>query len=523
MVSVSQETIKSIKALDVSDVLASDGCSLKKVGREFVTRCLWHSDTNPSLTINNDKGFVFCHVCQHHDDAIGFIQQKHGISFIDACERIAGTHGISFVKTNEDPELIAKSKKEKQLAYARVEKQQVQYKSGLRETEKAINFLQSRNISPQSSRDFGIGYDVDQKRITIPISDHLGKHIGFTARTIISDYKPKYKNTENNLIFNKSDIVFNEYRAAEGIRLNDECVFVEGHLDVVSLWQAGVKNVVALQGTASPSEKVLKRLMRKTRRFVLCMDSDAGGIKAISKFLDSVQGFTLTGDLEVRIATLPEGMDPDDYIQKGNNIQTVINDAVSWLDWILDQWLKTLDFKNELKIQEVEKRIKDLFSQIASPALRSHYYDKASLRLGQNKQDVAAQIAKGFHDFKGAGVQLKLWRRPGEIETRKIVEKRMLRLYIHNPDYRWVLSPMMDRLHFPETRWLWKRLEELEHFFGVDFCRHSVLAVLCVSETVYMNSLRSIANPTISVDDDELSIAHIEEVMMKDLQTIAVA
>ena len=490
MVGLSQESIKKIKSLSVSEVLATDGSTLKKVGREFVTRCLWHSDTNPSLTINNDKGFVFCHVCQHHDDAIGYIQQKYGLNFVDACERIASAHGIVLEKTNEDPESIAKYKREKQNAYAKVEKQQITFKKDLRSTPEAIAFLQCRNINPETSRDFGIGYDKKQRRITVPISDHLGKHVGFTARTILPDVKPKYKNTENNIIFNKSDIVFNEYRAAETIRTTGECVFVEGHLDVVTLWQAGVKNVVALQGTASPSEATLKRLMRKTNRFVLCMDADAGGIKAISKFLDSVKGYTLTGDLEVRVATLPDGMDPDDFIQKGNNISAVISEAVSWLDWILDQWLNTLDFKDELKIQQVEKHIKDLFSQIASPALRSHYYDKASLRLARNRQDVAAQIAKGFHEFKGAKVQLKLWSKPEASYTRKLVEKRMLRTYIHKPEYRWILAPLMDKLHYPETRWLWRRLKELEVYTGHDFCRHSVLAILCVAENVYMNSLR---------------------------------
>lgn len=515
---VSQSTIQKIKGLSISEVLAADGCKLKRVGREFVTRCLWHSDTNPSLTINDDKGFVFCHVCQHHDDAIGYIQHKYGLNFIDACERIASAHGIPVEKTEVDLESVAKIKKEKEDAYAKVLADHVRFRQELKQSAQAIEFLQSRNIEPQTSRDFGIGFDPVHKRITIPISNHLGNFVGFTARTILTGVKPKYKNTENNSIFVKSDIVFNEYRAAETIRSRDECVFVEGHLDVVSLWQAGVKNVVALQGTASPSEIVLKRLMRKTKRFVLCMDADAGGVKAISKFLDSVKGFTLAGDLDLRVATLPDGMDPDDYIQKGNNIQSVIDESVSWLDWVLDQWLNTLDFKNELKIQEVEKQIKDLFSQIASPALRSHYYDKASLRLAQNKQEVAAQIAKGFHEFKSTKVQLKLWKRPEQEYTRKLVEKRMLRLYIHKPEYRWILAPLMERLSLPETKWLWQRLQELEQYAGSDFCRYTVLAILCSAESVYMNSLRSLANPTISVDDDELSIAHIEEIMVGKLQ-----
>ena len=167
--------------------------------------------------------------------------------------------------------------------------------------------------------------------------------------------------------------------------------------------------------------------------------------------------------------------------EQGNSIQTVVDEAVTWLDWILDQWLNTLDFKDELKIQEVEKQIKDLFSQIASPALRSHYYDKASLAA------CAKQTRRSSPDSQRVsrlpqveqGAAPKLWRRPRYTDyTRKLVEKRMLRLYIHKPEYRWILSPMMDQLHLPETKWLWRRLQELEQFIGPEFCCQSVLAIL---------------------------------------------
>jgi DNA primase len=514
-VSVSQETIRKLKSLSVSDVLQNDGTYLKRVGREFVTQCLWHEDRNPSLTVSDDKGFVFCHVCQHHDDAIGFISQKYGINFAEACEKVAASNNIVVEHTDEDKEEIQKKKIQRQVAIDTVAEAQIEYRKNLQVNPKAIEFLQERQILPETSRLFGFGYDPKQKRVTLPISNHIGNHVGFVARTIIADVKPKYKNTENNSIFNKSDIVFNEYRAAEHIRSADECVFVEGHLDVVSLWQSGIKNVVALQGTASPSEGVLRRMIRKTKRFVLCMDSDAGGIKAIGKFLDTVKSYTLQGEIDVKIAVLPDGMDPDDFIKSGGQISTLISNAQSWLDWILDQWLNSLDFKDELKIQEVEKHIKDLFSQISSPALRSHYYDKASIRLAQNKQSLAAEISKGFHDYKTSSLKIKTWTKPGFEHTRKIVERRMLRLYIHNTEFRWILAPLMEQLYFPQMKWLWRRIEEVQTHTSDDFSHHALMAILCSAEPVYMQTLRSIVCPSISVEDNELSIAHIETVMTK--------
>lgn len=514
---VSDETIQKLKALPISSVLQSDGATLKRVGREYVTHCLWHDDLNPSLTVSDDKGFVFCHVCQHHDDGIGYIKQKYGLTFAEACEKIAANNNIVVQHTNTNPEEVAKHKAARQKAYDQVSNAQIRYRNELNESEEAIGFMVSRGIKPETSREFGLGYDRKQKRITIPISDYLGKYVGFTARTLLRDVKPKYKNTENNLVFNKNEIVFNEYKASEHIRAKDECVFVEGHLDVVSLWQAGVKNVVALQGTATPSDRVLSRLMRKTKRFVLCMDADAGGVKAIGRFLNSVKELTLKGELEVRVAVLPDGIDPDEFIGDGGDIAKVISNSVSWLDWILDEWFVSLDFSDELKIQEVEKQIKELFSQIASPALRNHYFDKASIRLAQNKQHLASEINKAFREYQTEVVHLKTWSRPDFQYTRKLVEKRLMRLYIHKPEFRSILSPLMERLHYPQMKWLWRRLQEIQQFLGDAFDPQAVLAILNVAEPIYMQTLRPIVSPSISIADDEMSVAHIEEIMTIDV------
>lgn len=517
---VSQDTIQKIKGVPVSSILEAEDVLLRKVGREFVTHCLWHKDTNPSLTISDDKGFVFCHVCQEHNDAIGYISKKYGINFRESCERIASKHNIDIKYDEENEEYVKERKLQLQKAYEDAENKQTRFRKDLKEYPNAINFIISRGIKPETSRYFGIGYDKNEQRITIPIYNHLDKIAGFTARTINDDIKPKYKNTENNLIFNKSSLVFNESKAADFIRQAEECVFVEGHLDVISLWQVGVKNVVALQGTASPSQDVINRLLKKAKRFVLCMDADQGGKKAIGKFLDSVQNLALDGQLEVRVAVLPDGQDPDDFIKSGNDIQSVINDAPSWMDWLLDEWLGGLDFNDKLKIQEVERLIKELFSRISSPALRAHYYDKASIRLAQNKQGLAAQIAKGFHEFEPRLQTIHLWQRPDPLRTRKIVEKRLIRLYLHRPEMRWILKPMLELMIVPDLIWLKNRIEEIEEFQASLDLNTLIIAILSVSEPRYMKELRSIVSPTIQIHDDELSIAHMEDIMTTDLNVL---
>ena len=514
--SVSQDTISKIKSLPISSVLEKEGAFLKRIGREFITHCLWHNDKNPSLTVSDDKGFVFCHVCQEHNDVIGYIQQKHGLTFRDACERIASSHNFQCLYEDENNYESQKRKQEVQAEYEKVEKIQAVYRGNLVKHPESISFLQSRGVQPETSRSFEIGFDSHQRRITVPIHGYNGKLIGFTARALDNETKPKYKNTENNLIFNKSEILFNEYRASSYIRESDECIFVEGHFDVISMWQAGTRNVVALQGTASPSDSILRRLIRKTKRFTLCMDADTGGRLAVAKFLESAQDLALSGQIDIKIVSLPDGSDPDDFIKSGGDISSLISSAPSWLDWMLDSWLDELDFNDKLKIQQVETQLKNLLSRIESQALRAHYFDKASIRLAQNKQALAAEIVKSFRDNSPKSSSTKAWHKPSNSYTRKLVERRLLRLYIHRPNFRWVLEPLMDKLCTPSLIWLWHRIQELNDICDTEILANGLMAVLITAEPYYMQQLRSIAVPTIAIDDDEMSVAHIEEVMIKD-------
>jgi len=515
---LTDESIAKIKSLNLSDVLEQEGALLKRVGREYVTHCIWHDDKNPSLTVSDEKGFTFCHVCREGGDIIHYIQRKLGLSFRDACERIAANNNIQLIYKDENSEEALQKKKQIDLRLASVQKEQEKYRSQLKGSHLAVDFLKERGILPETSRQFEIGFDISENRIVIPIKDYMGRIVGFTKRAI-GDEKPKYRNTENNLIFNKSELVFNEYEAMDYVRSAGHCVFVEGHIDVISMWQAGIKNVVALQGTASPSENIIRRMLRRTNCFVLCMDADEGGEKAIGMFLESVKELALNGSLNVKIASIPAGKDPDEALRLGGDMQLAIGDADPWLDWILDKWLSKLDFSDSTKVQHVEQEVKKLISQLSSAALRAHYFDKAAIRLAQNKQNVAAQILKNLQSDTSSKPSQRVWRKPEDTWTRSMVEKRLLRLYIHRPSLRFMLKPLMDRLITPDMIWLWNRIDELEVNSSVDCTPYSIMAILGVAEQRYLQELRPLARPTIKIDDSDGVLVHIENTMTKDLSS----
>lgn len=517
---LSDETIQKIKSLNVSSVLEQEGVPFKRVGREFVTQCIWHDDKNPSLTVSDEKGFTFCHVCREGGDVIHYIKRKYGLNFREACERIASHNNIQVIYKDEDPQIAIEKKRQIDEYLKNVKTAHEKHRAALKGSLVAVQFIKERSILPETSRHFELGFDLAENRLVIPIKDYMGRVVGFTKRAI-GDSKPKYKNTENNLIFNKSELVFNEYDAMDHVRSADQCIFVEGHIDVIAMWQIGIRNVVALQGTASPSESIVQRMMRRTNSFVLCMDADEGGEKAIGLFLDSVKNLTLNGKLDVQIASIPQGKDPDEAIKSGVDMHDVINNAEPWMDWILDKWLLKLDFSNSAKVQQVEQEIKKLISSVSSAALRAHYFDKAAIRLAQNKQNIAAEILKNLQSDTSSTPGQRVWRKPEETWTRSSVEKRLLRLYIHRPSLRWMLKPLMDRLLNPDMIWLWNRINELEEVSAVDCTPYSVMAILGAAEPRYLQKLRPLARPTIKIDDSSGVLLHIEDVMTQELSSEA--
>lgn len=517
---IKKVTIERIKAAPLSKVVEEAGGSLKKVGREYVTHCVWHEDTNPSLTINDEKGFCFCHVCRKGGDAIKYLEQKDGLSFPDATQLAATILGIPVEKENVDP--VAEAKRNAALAAhkERLAKDQSRFRENLKDSraERIRGILEARGLSPEASKEFGLGYantGFFDSRITIPIYDYQKQLVGWTGRSTKSreEHPAKYKNSAEDDLFQKKYLVFNEARAREAGREAGSLIFVEGHLDVVSLWQHGIANVVAMQGTAAPDPETLQRLARAVPNFILCFDGDEGGKSATSKFIAAAGPMARKGDVHISVVQLPPGQDPDEFTREQGTaaFHNLIASAIPWLDWIIDFWAADLDKRNSAHVTDAENALREVIDGLHSNALRSYYVDKVARALSPDERS-ASRMAKNWGS-RSMPVAEKHWELRTKEQTKTAVERRMLRIYIHRPAHREFLSPFMASITHPALKWLANRLQELEEYCASDLTPHSIMAVVVASEPHFLQQLRTLIRPNVTVDDSQGVLNHIADIM----------
>jgi DNA primase len=512
-------TIKAVRSVPLTEVLQAEGIAYKKIGREAVTLCPWHADTNPSLTINDDKNLCFCFACGGGKDAIDYVQQKFGLGFVDAVNRIADKHSIQVEYDNLDPEEALRLAAERKRALGAVQRQQDAFRQALRGDAGVLgrDWLRGRGIKPETSREFELGYATNGYfggRVTVPIHNHRGTLVGFTGRRVQDgpDADPqKYKNSASSDIFDKGALLFNEHRAIQAARSAGYVVFVEGHFDVISMHQYGMQNVVATQGTAGPSLEAIRRLLRQCRRFVLCYDGDDGGLKAIEHFIKVAGPLACAGEMTLTVAQMPSGKDPDDCIRSGVDLYSIIESAPQWLDWQIDCWLAGLDRSDVFRFSQVEQAIRDLVQSIKSPALRQYYVDKSAKVLAADPK-AAAKLAQSWMQSVGRSRTNAKWSKPSPDWVRNQAERRLLRCYVHFPESRGRLKPLGDLLQSPSHIWLWNRLMELEQCAGT-IQPEMVKALLVVAEPHYLRALRPLVMPTIQLHSQDGILEHVENVL----------
>jgi len=328
--------------------LIGDRVKLRKAGSNFVGLCPFHNEKTPSFyvnPINPSKQFYHCFGCGASGDAIRFLKEYEGLHFIEAIEMLAERAGLSIPK--EDQERFFKNHA---TLYELLNKANQYFQEKLREPEasKAIHYLKSRGITGKIAKKFEIGfapeaweslfhtlctgtiqaedlvtaglsirkenkvYDRFRGRIIFPIRDTRGRVVGFGGR-IFEEGHPKYLNSPETPVFNKGSLLYGLYEARSGNRDLSSLIIVEGYLDVVSLAQFGVTNVVATLGT-SLTEKHLDTLFRYVSEIILCFDGDKAGVEAANRTLKLCLPAMKEGR-RVRFAFLPEKEDPDSYIR----------------------------------------------------------------------------------------------------------------------------------------------------------------------------------------------------------------
>lgn len=400
-----------IKARLPIEQLVGQYCQLKKKGRNFICLCPFHQDSNPSLLVSPDKGIAYCFACQTGGDIFSFYQSIEKVDFRQALQDLAEKAGV-VLETSAPVDAVKKDEKER--ARACLEAAKDFYIDQLKKSEIAMKYLKERGMTDESLKEFEIGfapdsfsdtyqyllkkgfskseivlsslgiqkdlsdgkmYDRFRNRIMFPIFDSQNRIAGFGGRTIGED-DAKYINSSDSPIYHKSEVLFALPKAKDAIREKGKVILVEGYFDVVSCHQIGVKNVVAVSGTALTQQHA-KVLKRQAETVILCLDQDRAGKDAAERAF-----FTLVPeDFQVQVVTIP-AKDPDEAAKKEPGLlkHLLENGGVSYIDSVLDE-LSTGDVQTADGKRNFLKRVLPLLSALKSSVERSHFLSRAASAL----------------------------------------------------------------------------------------------------------------------------------------------
>lgn len=400
-----KEEIKS--RLAVEDVVGQY-VELKRAGRNLKGHSPWGVDKTPSFMVSPEKGIWHDFSANKGGDIFTFIMEVEGVGFKEALEKLAAQAGVDLTKYSGGDPAVAKKKLRAKEALALATKY---YQACLIRSKPVCEYVfYKRNLNRKTVSEFKIGYapsagkallsvlkkrgftdselnlagllnqyggDLFRDRMTVPFIDASGNVIGFTAR-IIGQGEPKYLNTPETLLFNKSRFVFGLYQAKEAIRRSGFVVIVEGNMDVISSHQAGVKEAVATSGTAM-TEQHLKILSNLTSDIRLAYDGDSAGVKATERAI------MLAGDLGIDLTVISNyhgAKDPDELIQKDPKLwQEAVESRIPAVEWLLNKYEENLDLDSAPDKRKYSDVALKLLSYVKDEIERASYEEKVAKKL----------------------------------------------------------------------------------------------------------------------------------------------
>jgi len=429
---IRKETIQNILDAAKIEEVVGDFVSLKKRGVNYVGLCPFHNEKTPSFTVSPAKGFYHCFGCSKGGGPVDFVMEHEHLSYPDALRFLAGKYNIEIVdEIQTEEEKIMQSELES--LYSLVAYAQKHFTENLFNTEEGLaigmTYFTERGFNQSIIKKFQLGYspanwdditknaidngykadylvktglsikrddnslyDRFRDRVIFPVHNLSGRVIGFTSRILTSDKnKPKYVNSPESDIYNKSKTLYGIFFAKSAIVSSDNCYLVEGNTDVISLFQAGVENVVASSGTSLTIEQI--RLIKKfTNNITILYDGDEAGLKASIRGVDMI----LEEGLNVKIVIFPENEDPDSYARKHDSIEIKKFIKESESNFIIFKTRLLLEeTKNDpIKKAELIKEIVRTISLIPEPIHRSIYIKECSELMKIQEQSLINELNK---------------------------------------------------------------------------------------------------------------------------------
>jgi len=474
---ISPETIDEVQRVaNVYDII-SDYLSLKKTGSVYVALCPFHNERTPSFVVSPTKNIFKCFGCGISGNAIKFVMEYEKISFSDAIIKIAQKYGITVKYIGNDKEKHLKG------LYSLTRQITDFYKNQLKESQIAREYLRKRGIQPQTIIDFEIGYSPENSerfnkfiqendisiedlnkiglmsvhndkiydkfsgRIIFPIKDHKGNIVGFGGRAIDENRHPKYLNSPETQVYKKSKVLYGLFENSQIIKEKSQAVIVEGYMDLISLYQIGIKNVVATLGTALTKEHA-NLLKKYVKEVIVMFDSDEAGKKAAIRAAEIL----LSEGITVRYAYYTEAKDPDELSKKGlNTVKEIINNAEDVI-FFLTRKLKeinSLEDKHQLmRYKTIYNYILMMLANVKDHGLKASYVNYLSQMLDKTPSKIELEIDDTKKQPENE------YRFEMEEETNKLnlklsyKEKVFIKYIYQNPEV--LKDEIFDKISFPE-------------------------------------------------------------------------
>ena len=429
---IDRSTIERILDTAKIEEVVSDFVALRRRGVNLIGLCPFHDEKTPSFTVSPAKNFCKCFGCGKGGTPVHFIMEHEQLTYPEALKWLARKYNIE-VKEREMSDEEKQRESMRESLFVINQYAHKYFVENLHESEEGraigLNYFRHRGINDETIRKFGLGYSLEKRdalarkaategynpalvdktglcfttedgrqldrfwgRVMFPVHTVSGKVVAFGGRLLQNNPKAgKYINSPESEIYHKSDHLYGIYFAKQAIIQKDCCIMVEGYLDVISLHQAGIKNVVASSGTSLTIEQI-RLVHRFTNNMLLLYDGDKAGIKASLRGIDML----LREGLNIKVALLPDGEDPDSYAQSHSTEEVE--------QFLKENQVDFITFKTSLLLDEVGNDpirratlIGDVIKSIAvipNDILRSEYTRKCSEMLQAKEQVLVSEIAK---------------------------------------------------------------------------------------------------------------------------------
>lgn len=411
---VDKEQIAEIKnSVNIVEIIG-EVVSLSKAGRNYLGLCPFHGEKTPSFNVVEDKQFYHCFGCGRSGDVFKFIEEYRGVTFMDAVQIVSEKAGITIQNQAKphQPTLVNPN----QELYDIHQEASKFYQAILMTTkmgEEARNYLHERGLTDEVIRHFQLGlapaegnylyrnlsekfsekvitdsglftisdagtvFDSFQDRIMFPLTDDTGRVIAFSGRlwkeAVDGSHQAKYKNSRSTRLFNKSFELYHLDQARTSAKKLREMYVMEGFMDVIAAYRAGIENAVASMGTALTPEHV-HHLSHFTKKVILTYDGDKAGLEATVKALDVLQ------DLDLEIVRIPDQMDPDEYLKKTSpeELASLLKDSrISKVEFLMHYWKPSYIENLQAQIEFVEK-LAPIIAQTQSITAQNAYIYKVA-------------------------------------------------------------------------------------------------------------------------------------------------